>query len=52
MENTREKCPQCHVYDDENSYVYRRKDGRIERHRRICVRAVKRRFRARHRAGL
>jgi hypothetical protein len=38
-------CPQGHPYDDENTYVYRRKDGRIERHCRECRREARRRWR-------
>ena len=40
-------CPQNHPYDDENTYVHTRKDGRIERHCKECVRAAKRRYRER-----
>ena len=40
-------CLQGHEYDDENTYTHQRKDGRVERHCRICVREAKRRYRER-----
>lgn len=35
-------CPAGHPYDESNTYVYTRKDGRTERHCRECGRVKKR----------
>lgn len=40
-------CPAGHEYAAENTYVYTRKDGRVERHCRSCTIEAKRRYRAR-----
>lgn len=42
-------CPKNHPYDEDNTYTHHRKDGRIERHCRECVRDAKRRYRERQR---
>lgn len=40
-------CPTGHEYSTENTYTHRRKDGRVERHCKICRRATKKRYRDR-----
>ena len=42
-------CPSGHPYDETNTYVHTRKDGRVERHCRECTRQAKRRMRERNR---
>ena len=40
-------CPAGHEYSTENTYTHRRKDGRVERHCKICRCAAKKRYRDR-----
>ncbi len=42
-------CPSGHAYDEDNTYVYRRRDGRVERHCKKCAREAK--FRWKQRRG-
>lgn len=44
-------CPSGHPYSEENTYHHQRRDGRNERHCKICRLAAKRRFNARKRAA-
>lgn len=40
-------CPQGHEYNAENTYIYHRKNGKVERHCKPCVSMAKKRYRAR-----
>ena len=42
-------CPAGHPYDEANTYVHKRSDGRVERHCKACRREAKRRYRDRAR---
>ena len=39
-------CKNGHPYDEDNTYVYIRKNGSVERHCQTCVRAAKKKYRA------